>query len=69
MLGITKCPSCGYRIAAPSTPYTDTSVTMIESLTREVEYLRLVNEQLIRRAQVQTTDGERPTVYRSHADR
>ena len=42
MLGDSRCPCCGYRIAVPSTPYSDSSVALIDSLTREVEYLRLV---------------------------
>lgn len=42
MLGDSRCPCCGYRIAVPSTPYSDASVALIDSLTREVEYLRLV---------------------------
>lgn len=42
MVGASRCPCCGYRIAVPSTPYTDSSIALIDSLTREVEHLRLV---------------------------
>ncbi len=42
MIGDSRCPCCGYRIAVPSTPYSDSSVALIDSLTREVAYLRLV---------------------------
>lgn len=45
MFGSRKCPCCGYQIAVPSSPYSDASIATIESLTREVEYLRLVVKQ------------------------
>lgn len=42
MLGSSRCPCCGYRVAVRSGPYADPTGDTIESLTREVEYLRLV---------------------------
>ncbi|GEL20464.1 hypothetical protein PA7_43010 [Pseudonocardia asaccharolytica DSM 44247 = NBRC 16224] len=42
MYGQTRCPCCGYGMSVPSTPYSDSSVELIDSLTREVNYLRSV---------------------------